>query len=84
MKKVSELLKSKYLRMSVMAMTLCMCTMATAFAADEVSGDASSIIMTAVDSVKGQATVVIGGALALGVTFWAAKTLWSKFKGMAK
>lgn len=43
-----------------------------------------SAIQDAVTSVGGDAAVVIAAAVGLGITFWGAKVLWSKFKSMAK
>lgn len=48
------------------------------------SGAISSIITSAATDMGGQATIVIASAVGLGIIFWGAKTLWSKFKGMAK
>lgn len=48
----------------------------------------TSAIVTAIEgavtSVTGDATTVIGSAVGLGIVFWGAKLLWSKFKSMAK
>ena len=41
-------------------------------------------ITDAVSTVTGDATQVISAAIGLGVVFWGAKLLWSKFKSMAK
>ena len=41
-------------------------------------------INSAVTSVTGDASVVIGAAVGLGVVFWGAQVLWGKFKSMAK
>lgn len=41
-------------------------------------------IQGAVTQVTGDATTVIGSAVGLGIVFWGAKLLWSKFKSMAK
>lgn len=43
-----------------------------------------SAIQGAVTSVGGDAALVISAAVGLGITFWGAKVLWSKFKSMAK
>lgn len=58
----------------------------SAFALDEASGNSAVVtaIQSAVTSVKGDATTVIGAAVGLGVVFWGAKVLWGKFKSMAK
>lgn len=41
-------------------------------------------IQSAVSSVTADATPVIAAAIGLGVVFWGARVLWTKFKGMAK
>lgn len=49
--------------------------------------DTSAVVTAingAVTSVTGDASTVIGAAVGLGVVFWGAKLLWSKFKSMAK
>ena len=48
----------------------------------ETSGVVTAI--TAAESVKTDALTVIGVAIGVGIVFWAARVLWSKFKGMAK
>lgn len=44
----------------------------------------STAIKTAIADVQTEALVIITAAVGLGVVFWGAKVLWSKFKGMAK
>lgn len=44
----------------------------------------ASAITTAVSDVAPQAVTVITAAVGLGVIFWGAKLLWTKFKSMAK
>ena len=47
----------------------------------------SAIVTTISDAATNlgsQAAPVIAAAIGLGVIFWGAKVLWSKFKGMAK
>lgn len=47
----------------------------------------SAIVTTITDAATGvgaDAVPVIGAAVGLGVVFWGAKILWSKFKSMAK
>lgn len=44
----------------------------------------SKAITDAIAGVSGQATPIIAAALGIGVVFWGAKLLWTKFKGMAK
>lgn len=41
-------------------------------------------ITTAAESVKTDALTVIGVAVGVGIVFWSARVLWSKFRGMAK
>lgn len=41
-------------------------------------------ITEAATTLGADALPVIGAAITLGITFWGAKLLWSKFKGMAK
>lgn len=43
-----------------------------------------TIISDAATNLGTQALPVISAAVGLGVIFWGAKVLWSKFKGMAK
>lgn len=44
----------------------------------------TTIITEAGTDLIGQAAPVIAAAIGIGVVFWGAKVLWSKFKGMAK
>lgn len=48
----------------------------------------TSAIVTAIQGaatdVLGDATPVIVAAIGVGIVFWGARVLWSKFKGMAK
>ncbi|MCQ4635863.1 hypothetical protein NE619_03910 [Anaerovorax odorimutans] len=41
-------------------------------------------IKGAATSVTADAAPIIAAAIGVGVVFWGAKVLWSKFKGMAK
>lgn len=43
-----------------------------------------SAITTATGDLGTQAITLIGAAVGLGVIFWGAKLLWTKFKSMAK
>lgn len=45
---------------------------------------ALSAITDATASMSTDAITLIGAAVGLGVIFWGAKLLWTKFKGMAK
>ncbi len=50
-------------------------------------GNSATIVSTITDATKdlgSQALTLIGAAVALGVIFWGAKLLWTKFKSMAK
>lgn len=53
------------------------------FAASETNA-VTSVITDAANSVKSDAGTVIASAIGLGVVFWGARVLWSKFKSMAK
>lgn len=44
----------------------------------------TGIITDAATSMNGDAVIVIGAAVGLGLVFWGAKVLWGKFKSMAK
>ena len=44
----------------------------------------TTILEGAGTDLLAQATPVITAAIGVGVVFWGAKVLWSKFKGMAK
>lgn len=44
----------------------------------------ATTIVSSVGEVSAQATPIIAAALGIGVVFWGAKLLWTKFKGMAK
>lgn len=59
-------------------------TSLTPFAAGESGTDVSSIITTATSGVIADSKVVISSALSIGVVFFGAKLLWSKFKSMAR
>jgi len=47
-------------------------------------GEVVTAIQAGVTSVTADAAPVITAAVGLGVVFWGAKLLWSKFKAMAK
>lgn len=57
-------------------------------AASSGASSGASAVVTAIQeaatSVGGDAAVIIAAAVGLGITFWGAKVLWSKFKSMAK
>ena len=52
----------------------------------EATGSSSvvKIISAAATGLKTDALSVIAAGVGIGVVFWGAKVLWSKFKGMAK
>ena len=52
----------------------------------EATGSSSvvKIISDAATGLKTDALSVIAAGVGIGVVFWGAKVLWSKFKGMAK
>jgi hypothetical protein len=88
MSRIREMLRQKSFQLGCTAAIAASSILPAAFALD---GDAAagnsavvSSIQTAVTSVKGDAATVIGAAVGLGVVFWGAKVLWSKFKSMAK
>lgn len=43
-----------------------------------------STLSDAATSITADATPVIAAAVGLGLVFWGAKVLWTKFKSMAK
>ena len=51
---------------------------------DAASDPVSTAITTAATELGTQATPIIAAAIGLGVIFFGAKLLWSKFKSMAK
>ena len=77
---MKEKVKKVLTGVSVGASTLVVGGM-TAFAD---GGVVSGAIDTAVSGLKTEASQVIGAAVGLGVVFWGAKLLRSKFKSMAK
>lgn len=54
----------------------------------EASSTGISAVVTAIKAATAdmgtQAVTLITAAVAIGVVFWGAKLLWTKFKGMAK
>ncbi len=88
MNKIKELLRNKYYQAGTL---MCLGTAALLPAASAAEGETPastsavvSSITTAADSLKGDAVTVIGAAVGVGIVFFGAKLLWSKFKGMAK
>lgn len=86
MSKIREYLHCKSLQLGCTAAIAAGSILPSAFAVDDASGNSAVVtaIQSAVTSVKGEATTVIGAAVGLGVVFWGAKVLWGKFKSMAK
>lgn len=54
------------------------------FASEVQSSTPAQMIVKAANDQKADAAAVIGGAIGLGIVFWGAQVLWSKFKSMAK
>lgn len=89
--KIKAFLNEKGMKIATAAMLAAPAIACAAGAANDVSPLASedgstsvvSIITDAATGLKGDAMTVIGAAIALGVVFWGAKTLWKKYKGMA-
>ena len=83
--KIRDYLHSKAMQLGCTAAIAAGTILPSAFALDESSNSVVvSAINSAVTSVKGDAATVIGTAVGLGAVFWAARVLWSKFRGMAK
>lgn len=59
-------------------------TVGSAFADNAGLTAAGTAITTAGTDAVAAAAPVIAGAVGVGVVFWGAKLLWSKFKSMAK
>ena len=83
--KVKKVLHDKSMRLGVAATMAASAILPFAGAS---AGEADSGVVTAItgaaDSLKGDAVKVIGVAVTIGILFFGAKLLWSKFKGMAK
>lgn len=47
-------------------------------------GAVTTAITTAGADASTQGAIVIGAGIAVGLVFWGAKLLWTKFKSMAK
>ncbi len=88
MNKIKEVLRNKYYQVGAL---MCLGTTAMLPAASAAEGElpagASTVVSSitaAADSLKSDAVTVISAAVGLGIVFFGAKLLWSKFKGMAK
>lgn len=79
MNKSINLQKLKYV---IPATSIAILTSANVFAA--VENPVVSAISAEVATLKTDAGKVIAGAVGLGLVFWGAKLLFTKFKGMAK
>lgn len=75
--------KLKKLVAGLSALGITLATGITAFASDG-GTIISDAIGNAVEGLKSEAGIVIGSAVGLGIIFWGAKLLWSRFKSMAK
>lgn len=81
---MKERVKKLLVGASVVTGTL-MTTGLSAFAAEGDTGTGvSEIITTATAGVIADSKVVIASALSIGVVFFGARLLWSKFKSMAR
>lgn len=83
--KIKDFMRAKGVQVGTALMLAAPAISCAAFAADEGTEGSSAVVTainSAVTSVKGDAVTVIGAAVGLGVVFWGAKVLWSKFKGM--
>lgn len=85
MNKAKQFLHDKSMKLGVAA-TMAVSTILPLAGAAEVS-DSSGVVAAitgAADSLKADGLTVIGAAVGIGILFFGAKVLWSKFKGMAK
>ena len=82
---VKGFLREKGMQVGTAAAPAVMCA-AGAVDGAEASGSSSvvKIISDAASGLKTDALSVIAAGVGIGVVFWGAKVLWSKFKGMAK
>lgn len=78
-------MSGKVKRVAIVAGPIALGVVPACFAAE---GDGSTTVASTITSqvagLKTDALTVIGAAVGLGVVFWGAKLMWSKFKGMAK
>lgn len=84
---VKGFLREKGMQVGTAVMLAAPAVMCAAGAVDgEVTGSSSvvKIISDAATGLKTDALSVIAAGVGIGVVFWGAKVLWSKFKGMAK
>lgn len=83
MSKFKEFIKRNYQK--VVATSLMIGFSFAGFANAEEGGSVvTTAIESAANSVKSDAAQVIAAAIGIGVVFWGAKVLWSKFKSMAR
>ena len=84
---VKGFLREKGMQVGTAVMLAAPAIMCSAGAVDgEAAGSSSvvKIISDAATGLKTDALSVIAAGVGIGVVFWGAKVLWSKFKGMAK
>lgn len=84
MKKITNFLHDKAFRIGMGATMAASAILPFAGAAEGDNSTVVTAITGAADSLKSDALVVIGAAVGIGIVFFGAKVLWSKFKGMAK
>ncbi|MDY3618092.1 hypothetical protein [Agathobaculum sp.] len=77
-------LKDKAAKIGIAATLASAAVMTCAGAAAESPSGAMDIINEATTSLRSDAVTVIAAGLGIGVLFFGAKFLWSKFKGMTK
>ena len=85
---VKGFLREKGMQVGTAVMLAAPAVMCAAGAVDgaEATGSSSGvkIISDAATGLKTDALSVIAAGVGIGVVFWGAKVLWSKFRGMAK
>lgn len=84
MEKIKKWLRKVDARVGVCMLTAATMLAGVASAAADTPDTPLAIIEAATNSLKSDAAKVIAGALGIGVIFFGARLLWTKFKGMAK
>lgn len=64
--------------------TVALLNVAPSFADESALTGVTQAITTATGEVKTEGTKVISLGISIGILFWGAKVVWSKFKSMAK
>lgn len=84
---VKGFLREKGMQVGTAVMLAAPAVMCAAGAVDSEAAGSSSVVKIISDAATGlktDALSVIAAGVGIGVVFWGAKVLWSKFKGMAK